>query len=137
MNENPHPKNNSERRKDLQDSKESFQLQQEENRLRLGKRSAVFDWIIRSIYLLVGSLITLLALRFFLRVSGANTESGFTQFIYKLSNPFIAPFSTLFISPVSDTGSNIFDVNVLMAIIVYLLLGWLGIRLISFIYNRS
>ena len=47
-----------------------------------------------------------------------------------------APYSTLFISPVSGGGSNIFDVNVLIAMIIYALLGWLGIRFIKVIYAQ-
>lgn len=57
-------------------------------------------------------------------------------FIYNLSAPFIAPFSSLLISPVASGGANVFDVNILMAIVVYALLGWLGIWLVKFLYAR-
>ncbi|MGM3307772.1 YggT family protein [Anabaena sp. WFMT] len=136
MNKDPHEQSNSERRQELRSEEEAFRLQQEEGRLETGKRSATFAWIINSIYLLVGLLEILLILRFLLRFSGANTQNTFAQFIYNLSAPFIAPFSTLFISPVSGGGANIFDVNALIAIIIYSLLGWLGVWLVRFIYAR-
>ncbi|MCW5317231.1 YggT family protein [Nostoc sp. KVJ3] len=134
MNKNPHEQSNSERRQELRNDEESFRLQQEERRLETGKRSATFTWIINSIYFLVGTLEILLTLRFLLRFFGANTKNAFAQFIYNLSDPFITPFSTLFISPVFGGGVNIFDVNVLIAIIVYTLLGWLGAWVVRFIY---
>jgi YggT family protein len=130
MNQDPHEWNNHEREQKLQREKEAFRLQQEERRLETGKRSATFAWIINSIYFLVGLLVILLSLRFFLRIAGANTQNAFAQFIYNISAPFVAPFSTLFISPTSGDGSSIFDVNVLIAIVVYSLLGWLGVWLI-------
>ncbi|MBS9395445.1 MAG: YggT family protein [Dolichospermum sp. LBC05a] len=136
MNRNPHERSNSARRQELRSEEESFRLQQEEGRLESGKRRSIFAWIINSIYLLVGMLEILLMLRFFLHFSGANTQNTFAQFIYNLSAPFIAPFSTLLISPVAGGGANVFDVNVLIAIIVYALLGWLSVWLVKFLSGR-
>jgi uncharacterized protein YggT (Ycf19 family) len=136
MNRNPREQSYYDRRQELHREEENFRLQQEEGRLESGRRSSTFAWIINSIYLLVGLLEVLLMLRFFLRFSGANTQNIFAQFIYNLSAPFIAPFSSLLISPVASGGANIFDVNILMAIVVYALLGWLGIWLVKFLYAR-
>ena len=136
MNRNPRERSNSERRQELHSEEETFRLQQEEERLESGKRRSIFAWIINSIYLLVGMLEVLLLLRFFLRFSGANTQNAFAQYIYNLSAPFIAPFSTLLISPVAGGGANIFDVNVIIAIIVYALLGWLSLLLVRFLSGR-
>ncbi|BAQ61277.1 hypothetical protein GM3708_1683 [Geminocystis sp. NIES-3708] len=142
MNQDPNDQNNFERRIELQQEEEAFKLHQEERRLKTGKRNSTFIWILNSIYILIGFLQVLLTLRFFLRLTGANTENQFTQFIYNLSDPFIAPFSTLFISPVTEGGSNpiggtnVFDLNVLVAIVIYALLGLLGVSLIKYIYAR-
>ena len=136
MNRDPHEQSNYERSQELRDDEEAFRLKQEERRLASGKRSAGFAWVINSIYSLVGLLEILLTLRFLLRVSGANPENAFTQFIYKISAPFIAPFATLFVSPVYGGGANIFDVNILVAIVVYSLLCWLVVSLVRFIYAR-
>ena len=136
MRPDSHEQQNNERRQELRAEEEAFRLQQEEDRLATGKRRSTFNWLISSIYFLVGSLEVLLGLRFVLRLSGANTQNAVSQFIAMLSAPFIAPFSTLFVSPVTGDGANIFDLNVLIAMIVYPLLGWLGVRLVKFIYTR-
>ncbi|MBL1178545.1 YggT family protein [Pantanalinema sp. GBBB05] len=136
MSRDPYQSDNFERQRSLQHEEESFQLRQEERRLELARRRATLGWITNSIYLLVGLLEILLVLRFFLRLAGANTQNTFAQFIYNLSEPFIAPFSTLFVSPVTAGGASIFDINVLIAMIVYALLGWLAVWLFKFVQGR-
>lgn len=129
--------NNLERRQDLLQDEETFRLRQEEQRLGAAQRSNTYIWIVNSIYWLGGLLEILLGLRFALRLFGANPQNEFARLINNLSAPFIAPFSTLFISPTSDRGANIFDVNIVIAIIAYALLSYLVVSLVRFIfYNR-
>ena len=59
-----------------------------------------------------------------LRLFGANSQNQFAQLINHLSAPFIAPFSTLFISPASSGGANIFDDNIVSANVAYALLSY-------------
>jgi YggT family protein len=134
--EPPHDRDNLERQRELVQEEEAFRLRQEERRLEAAKRDNTFRWIINTIYLLIGLLEVLLFLRFILRLSGANPNNTFAQFIYSLSAPFIAPFSTLFVSPTADGGANIFDVNLLIAIVVYALLGWLAVWLVQYFRGR-
>ncbi|MFN5398496.1 MAG: YggT family protein [Pseudanabaena sp.] len=137
MNDNQRDENNIERRKDLRQDEETFRLRQEESRLGSAQRSNTYFWIINSIYWLGGILEILLVLRFVLRLFGANPQNEFARLINNLSAPFIAPFSTLFISPTSEGGANIFDVNIVIAIIAYALLSYLLVSLVRFIfYNR-
>lgn len=134
----PHPEDrrNLNRRQQLQQEEEAFRLRQEERRLELARRNAPLVWIARTISYLVGALEILLGLRLLLRIFGANPDNTVAQFIYGLSDPFVAPFSTLFVSPTGGDGANIFDINVLIAMIVYGLLGWLALWLIRFIAGR-
>jgi len=74
----------------------------------------------------------LLALRFFLRILIANLDNASAQLIVNLSDPFVAPFSTLFISPTNADASRIFDLNVLAAMVAYGLLGALGIAVMNY-----
>lgn len=113
--------------------REGRQLAREEQRLAIARRQTVVDRAIAIIYFLVGALEVLLLIRFFLRLFGANPENQFAQIIYDFSAPFVAPFSTLFISP--TFGTSVFDVNLLVAMIVYALLGWLVGRLIQLIWG--
>lgn len=137
MTNNLNDRGNFENRQDLTQEQEAFLLQQEERRLKAAKRRAKFGWVRNTILLLVGALQILLGLRFFLRLAGANTENQFAQFIYNLSDPFIAPFSTLFISPVRGGGNFILDINVLIAMFVYSLLGWLGIAFVNYLQGQA
>jgi uncharacterized protein YggT (Ycf19 family) len=134
---NPNDPSNFERQQELRRQQEALQLRQEEQRLELARRATTSNWIINSIYFFVGLLEILLGLRFLLRVLGANTDNTFAQVIYNLSDPFVAPFSTLFVSPVTGGGANIFDVNVLIAIVVYALLGWLAVWLVRLLQGRG
>ncbi|WP_324282599.1 YggT family protein [Cyanobacterium aponinum UTEX 3221] len=133
---------NFDRQQKLREEEEAFLLKKKERRLKIRQRDSSFAWTLNSTYVLIIFLQILLTLRFFLRLMGANTQNQFTQFIYGISDVFVAPFSTLFISPVTEDSANpigegnIFDLNVLVAIVVYALLCWLGVILIKYFYAR-
>jgi uncharacterized protein YggT (Ycf19 family) len=137
MNDNRNDDTNLERRQELQHDEETFRLHQEEKRLGTARRSHTFTWIVNSIFWLAGILEILLGVRFLLRLFGANRENEFAQLINNLSAPFMAPFSTLFISPTSGGGANIFDFNIAIAILAYALLSYLAVSLVRFIFNRN
>ncbi len=121
-------------------SREAQRLKREEAKVRARQQRMFFFRIRNSIYFLVGFLEVLLALRFFLRLSGANPDNLFAKSIYGLSAPFVTPFSTLFISPVESTdatiGQNIFDINLLIAMMIYGLLGFLAVWLATYVYKQ-
>jgi len=137
MHQEPHDETNFERRRELRHDEEAFRLHQDEKRLGTARRSTTFVWIVNSIFWLIGMLEILLVLRFFLRLFGANPKNEFAQMINNLSAPFMAPFSTLFISPTSDHGANIFDVNIVIAIAAYALLSYLAYSLLRFIFYHK
>lgn len=62
---------------------------------------------------------TLLALRFVLLAFGANATSGFVDFIYDVSGPFVEPFENAFANRTWDEG--VIEVNTLLAMGVYLI----------------
>lgn len=123
MNPNPDPNSNL-------SPEERDRLHGEEDRVESSQLSLIISRIIRIISYLVSALLVLLFLRFLLRLSGANPENMFASFIYDLSEPFFAPFDNLFMNPTDLVGTNVLDVNVLVAMGAYALLGWLVIRLI-------
>jgi YggT family protein len=140
MNQRPHnsyEQSEFERRQQLNQEREALRLRQERDRLQAAKRRQVFGWIRNTIVLLVGTLEILLALRLFLRLSRANPDNPFAQFIFALSDPFVAPFSTLFISPTSADASRILDLNLIFAMVIYALLGALGIALLNYVQGRN
>lgn len=74
------------------------------------------------IYLLFGILEALLAIRFVLRLLGANPASGFATFVYGITEPFMRPFVNLFGQPA--VGGSVLEWNALVAIVVYALIAW-------------
>lgn len=108
---------------------EQLRLLEEERRISLARRNLVFRRIINGIYFLIGALEVLLCLRFLLRLSGANPDNQFANAIYGLSDPFAAPFTGLFNS--FGGGHYIFDITLLIAMLVYGLLGFLAVLLVN------
>lgn len=109
---------------------EPERLRREERRVAQAQRVTVADKFIQTVYYLVGALELLLGLRFLLRLTAANQDNTFANFIYGLSNPFVSPFSTLFVSPTFNGSRNIFDINLLVAMVAYLVLMFLVVRFI-------
>jgi len=128
---------NIERRQDLQHDEEAFRLRQEEKRLRAARLNTPFIWILNTIFWLVGALEILLSIRFLLRLFAANPQNEFARLINSLSAPFIAPFSTLFISPTFGGSAYIFDVNIAVAVVTYALLSYLAASLVKFIFYHE
>jgi len=77
----------------------------------------------------------LLALRFGLKLIGANPDSGFAVFMYGLTGVFTAPFTGLVATWVS--GEIVLEVTTLIAMAVYALLFWGVVRLIPIITDRA
>lgn len=71
----------------------------------------------------------LLALRFFLKLFGANPAAGFTEFIYRVSHPLIYPFMNVFRVSTAASGA-VFEWPTLLAMIFYFLLFYALIRLL-------
>lgn len=136
MNQGQDDEANFDRRQDLRYEQEAFRLNQEEKSLLTARQRSTFLLIKNSILGLTGALGILLGLRFLLRLLGANPQNEFAQIINDISAPFIIPFSTLFISPTSKNGANIVDVNIVIAIVVYALMGYLSMSITSFIFRR-
>jgi len=76
----------------------------------------------RIIWFIAGLISTIIALRFIFLLLGANRDAAFTDFIYSLSAPFVAPFVGIFGEPVY--GTAVFEISSLLAIVIYLLIAW-------------
>ena len=76
----------------------------------------------RVVWFIVGLINVIIALRFIFLLLGANRGAAFTDFIYSLSAPFVAPFVGIFGEPVY--GRSVFEVSSILAIVIYTLIGW-------------
>ncbi len=69
-----------------------------------------------------GLINALIGIRFLLKMLGASPQAAFVSFMYGVTGPLVAPFRGIF--PDNGQGFYIFEPASLVAIVVYLLLGW-------------
>jgi uncharacterized protein YggT (Ycf19 family) len=82
------------------------------------------------IYILLATLIGLLAIRLLLSLGNANRTNDFADLIYTLTAPFVAPFRGLF-SIDTEIGSGArLEYEAIVAMIVYALIGWIILQLL-------
>jgi YggT family protein len=98
------------------------------------ERDYTLSKIIQAIWLFVGFLEIMLAIRFLLRLLAANPENPFAVFTYGLTGPLVWPFVTLLGTP--QVGGSVFEWYTLFAMVVYWLLAWLITKLIVLIWDR-
>lgn len=86
------------------------------------------------VWLLLGILEAMLALRFVLKLIGANAASPIAAFIYGFTGLFLFPFAGLTGTPA--IGNMVLEISTLIAMGVYALLAWAVERLIWVIFYR-
>ena len=87
------------------------------------------------VYLVFGVIDGLLLIRLVLKLLGANTSAAFTQWIYNVTDFFLAPFHNLL--PTIGTNQSQLEMSVIVAILVYALIGWVMARLMAIIFFRN
>jgi uncharacterized membrane protein len=91
-----------------------------------GRRAAAYR-VSQMIYWIFGLIIGLVAIRFLLKLLGANPAAGFADFIYGVTAILVAPFVGLFGNP--QANGTVLEMQSLIAIVVYALVAWLLVRL--------
>jgi YggT family protein len=89
----------------------------------------------QAVWLISGIVEGLIAIRFVLRLFGANPAAGFAQFVYGLTAPLIAPFVGLFPSPRFE--GSVLEVTSIVALVVYALLAWVIVQLLSLLFSEN
>lgn len=79
------------------------------------------------VWYVAGLIEVVLALRFVLRLIGANPNAGFVEFIYAIAGPFVAPFNNIVRN--ARIEGSVFDWNTLIAMAVYWIAAWAIVRL--------
>ncbi len=92
------------------------------------REASGFQTIEYIIYFLFGVLDILLIFRILLKLTGANTSSGFVNLIYDITNIFILPFQGMFSG--SSSTTSVFEPSVLIALVVYAFIAWGIVKLI-------
>ncbi len=81
----------------------------------------------QAVWYVLGVIESLLLIRFLLKMFAANPYAGFTDFIYSLTYPFVAPFVGVF-NPARVEGS-VMEWGTLLAMLIYWLFAWAIIKL--------
>jgi len=80
----------------------------------------------------IGILNFLLCLRYLLKLMGANPSNSIAQFVYSSTEPFLSTFEGLINS--AQLGGTILEFNVLIAIAIYGVLGWITVQLLRIMF---
>jgi hypothetical protein len=88
--------------------------------------------LVRLLLLVVEALI---AVRIFFKLLGANAQSGFASFLYRITAPLVAPFHPVFAD--RTLNGHPFEVGSLLAMAVYFALAYLVVRVVRVIFSPS
>jgi YggT family protein len=91
--------------------------------------------LIQLVYLVFGIVEALIAIRVVMKLLAANPEAAFTQFLYGITDPFVAPFQGVFSEPQSH--GSVLELSSLLAIIIYALLAYVIVRVIAYARGRQ
>ena len=106
------------------------------SRTAIYRQGVYNDRVVAVIWWVVGLIDTLIAIRFLLKMFGANTGSAFVSFMYALTDPLVAPFHGIFNT--AAAGRSVFEPESIVAILIYTLIGWGIVSLIRLMArNRS
>lgn len=89
----------------------------------------------RIVWFVAGIILVLLAFRFLLSLLGANTTNNIADFIYTTSQPFVAPFFSLFKYNDYVYGESRLEIYTLVAMLFYAIIAWGVTKLVTI--NRN
>lgn len=79
----------------------------------------------------------LILIRVLLKALGANPFNAFVTFIYTITEPFTAPFLTVFSVPTISTSIGVIELGAVVAIAFYILLNYAIVKLIWILSSRG
>ncbi len=77
---------------------------------------------VQAVWWIVGFIDVLVAIRFVLKLFGANLAAPFVRFMYDVTWPLVAPFHGIFNT--AQEGRSILEPESLVALAIYALIGW-------------
>lgn len=79
---------------------------------------------VRVVWFITALIVTFLLVRVVLALMGANLENQFANFIYVITDPFVAGFRGLLQFSQFQAGVSRLELETLVAALVYTLIGW-------------
>lgn len=99
-----------------------------------GRRLAAYR-LTQLVYWVFGLVEGLIAIRLILKALGANPSAGFSEFIYGITAPLVAPFMGLFSNPAYQ--NSVLELSSIVALVVYALVAWLIGRLVWILVGET
>lgn len=90
---------------------------------------------VQLVYLVFGVIDGLLIIRLILKLLGANPTAGFSNWLYNVTNFFLVPFKNIL--PTIGNDQSQLEMSVVLAILVYALLGWAIGRFVAIVFYRN
>lgn len=90
---------------------------------------------VQLVYLVFGVIEGLLLIRLVLKLLGANPHAAFSNWIYNVTAVFLGPFKNIL--PTIGNEQSLLEMSVVLALLVYALLGWAVARLVVIIFYRN
>lgn len=97
------------------------------------QRVATFK-VTQLIWLLLGILEALIALRVVFKLIGVNAANPFASLLYNVTGIFVAPFASLIGAPAA--GGMVLEISSILAMFIYLLIGWALERIVYVLFYR-
>ena len=86
------------------------------------------------IWLVLGLIEAAIALRVLFKLIAVNPANPFAALLYNLTDIFVAPFASLTSAP--SAGSMVLEISSIIAMLVYLLVGWALERIVYVLFYR-
>src|SRR5205085_11989250 len=99
-----------------------------------GRRLAAYR-LTQLVYWVFGLIEGLIAIRLILKALGANPSAGYSEFIYSITAPLVAPFIGLFSNPAYQ--NSLLELSSIVGLIVYALLAWLIAKLLWILIGET
>lgn len=95
--------------------------------------------VVKIVYFILGVLEIFLGLRLILKLLGASPNNAFVPFIYNVTRIFVAPFSGIFSTAVTQGVETkaVLEPGTIIAMLIYALLAWGIVKLIIIIRNKK
>lgn len=94
------------------------------------------SFVVQGINIVAGIVLTLLGLRFVLKLFGANPANEFVEWIYETSRQLVEPFFGIFPAPRFEDGF-ILELSTLFAIIIYTIVAMLLVALVEWLMTAG
>lgn len=99
-------------------------------------RVEVVTRLAQLIWLMTGIIVVSIGIRVVLKLLAANPENDFASIIYGFTDTLLTPFAGLINNPATD-GGMIFEISSIIAIIVFLILGFFAAELLQILFGAS